>query len=572
MKITVILTSYNHEKFLAKSIESVLNQTYQGFEFIIVDDCSQDLSWDIICRYKEKYPRIITVRHSYNWYGGSVDDIVKNYATGDYIALHHSDDIWEPEKLQKQVEFLEVHPEYQVVFTNATAIDDDGEPYHDEKGFYYNIFSAQNRTRYQWLNYFFYRGNCLCHPSILVKKTVYAEDNFFRKGLQQIPDFVKWIQICKEHEIYVLPDSLVKFRVHSEGKNTSGMRAETQIRSTIELYLMLQEYVKIQDREDFLKIFPNAEKYCTDDYFSVEYALGRICTEEGMPHYTRIFGVQLLYKVLNDPMQAEIIQEKFGYTQRFFRNENGKYDVFGVLPKSFEQKRTVYIDYGDGFDSDNSFSEYFTFGENESFEMKLHIEVKEDRGIRGLRFDPAEGVMLVCKIERVLLNDVLLEALPQNSLCGEENGDIFIDLDPRYSLEIPDGFDTKGEIELIVIGKMRRMSDAQIDQAVMSEMYQKRDTIYMYQEKVQVAEVEKEQIKNTKLQLEERTAQMETEISQLMTENTRLMNVNGRLENYSADLESRNVGLTQELERIRSTRLYRLYVKGKGIKEKLWKK
>ena len=586
MKITVVLTSYNHEKFLAQSIESVLGQTYKDFEFIIVDDCSQDSSWDIICRYKEKYPQIVTVHHSYNWHGGSVDDIVKNYATGDYIALHHSDDIWEPDKLQKQVNVLEEHPEYSVVFTNAVAIDDNGEPYHDENGFYYRLFSVQNKTRFQWLNHFFYQGNCLCHPSILVRKDVYEEDDFFRKGLQQIPDYVKWIQICKRHEIYVLPDSLVKFRIHNEGKNTSGMRADTQIRSTVELYLMLQEYVEIQDREEFLTIFPQAQEYCTKEFFSAEYAFGRICTEEGMPPYTRLFGIQLLYKVLNDPAQAEVIRTEFGYTHQFFKKENGKYDIFGILPKSFEQRRTIYIDYGDGYDSENSFSESFTLGQNETYEMKLQLTAEEGKVIRGIRFDPAEGVMLACKIERAAVNNAVLEIQPQNALCSRDGMDVFVDLDPRYSVEIPAEVKAEGETEIIISGEIKRITDDELDQAVMSEMYKKRDMIYMYQGKVQAAEdekwqlvaereqlaVEKEQLTGEKLQLTAEKEQLIMEKEQLTGDKIQLMADKEQLENYSAGLEKNNAELTAALERIRSTRMYRLYAKVKGIKEKLWRK
>ena len=195
MKVSVVLTSYNHERFIKRSIDSILNQTYKNFEFIIVDDCSADSSWDIICEYKKKYPQIVTIRHDFNWGGGTVEDTVKNYATGEYIALHHSDDVWEHDKLQKQIEALQAHPECVAIFSNAVAIDDDGNEYANESGFYYNLFSVENRTRHEWLHHFFYQGNCLCHPSILIKKSVYEEDGFFRKGLRQIPDFVKWIQI-----------------------------------------------------------------------------------------------------------------------------------------------------------------------------------------------------------------------------------------------------------------------------------------------------------------------------------------------------------------------------------------
>lgn len=234
MKISVILTSYNHENFLAESIESIINQTYRDFELIIVDDCSTDSSWHIIEKYKNAYPEIIILRHEYNWGNGNVADAVKNYASGEYIAVHHSDDVWELDKLEKQMAVFNEHPDYAAIFTNARAIDDKEQSYEDKDGFYYNLFQVENRSRHEWLNYFFFHGNCLCHPSILVKKSVYEENHFFKKGLKQIPDFIKWIQICKTYEIYVIPEVLVKFRVHSAGQNTSGMRAETQIRSTVE--------------------------------------------------------------------------------------------------------------------------------------------------------------------------------------------------------------------------------------------------------------------------------------------------------------------------------------------------
>lgn len=72
----------------------------------------------------------------------------------------------------------------------------------------------------------------------------------------------------------------MKFRIHNEGKNTSGMRASTQIRSIVELNLMLMEYASIRDREEFLKIFPEADLFCTEDFFSTDYALGKFAPKK----------------------------------------------------------------------------------------------------------------------------------------------------------------------------------------------------------------------------------------------------------------------------------------------------
>ena len=155
-----------------------------------------------------------------------------------------------------------------------------------------------------------------------------------------------------------------------------------------------------------------------------------------------------------------------------------------------------------------------------------------------------------------------------------------------YSVEIPAEVKAEGETEIIISGEIKRITDDELDQAVMSEMYKKRDMIYMYQGKVQAAEdekwqlvaereqlaVEKEQLTGEKLQLTAEKEQLIMEKEQLTGDKIQLMADKEQLENYSAGLEKNNAELTAALERIRSTRMYRLYAKVKGIKEKLWRK
>lgn len=475
MKISVILTSYNHEKFLAESIESVLNQTYKDFEFIIVDDCSKDSSWQIIEKYKNDYPEIQILRHEYNWGNGVVADIVKNHTSGEYIAIHHSDDLWEADKLEKQIAVFREHPEYAAVFTNASAIDEEGNPYEDESGFYYNLFQVENRSRHQWLNHFFFHGNCLCHPSILVKKSVYEEDGFFRKGLKQIPDFVKWIQICKKYEIYVIPEVLVKFRIRAAGMNTSGMRADTQIRSTVELFLMLQEYADIRDTKEFLDIFPEARKYDTGRDISTGYILGRLCTEEGMPPYTRIFGIQQLYKALNSEDQAEQMQIGYSFSANDFAKMNAQYDLFGMLPKAFEQNRSIYYDCGNGYNAENVVRQRYTLGQELTFRMHVIIQVPDDRGIRKLRFDPAENVLIRSKIEHIVVNGENIEFQAENALLSKNSDDIFINPDPIYELKLPQHLAGLRQMNVEIRGKISRLNDNEIGDIVTEFMYSSRD-------------------------------------------------------------------------------------------------
>ena len=470
MKISVILTSYNHEKYIRQSIESVLNQTYRNFEFIIVDDCSTDSSWNVICEYQEKYPSIITIRHDYNWHGGTVEDIVKNVATGDYIALHHSDDVWELDKLEKQVSAMNEHPECVAIFTNARAIAEDGSLYQDRAGFYYNLFQTKNRSRQEWLNYFFYKGNCLCHPSILVKKEVYAADGFFRKGLRQIPDFVKWIQICKEYEIYVLPEELVNFRIHVNGGNASGFRADTQIRSTVELFLMLDEYAQIDDRDEFVKIFPEAEEFCRKDAFFQEYAFGRVCMQTGLQPYIRLYGMQQIYRLLNEPEKAMIVKEVYGYTMQQFMDETGKQDIFGLLPEAVEQVRTLYWDMGQGYSTEHTREEKFFLNQEEEFKMKCELDVRAGEEIVSMRFDPAEGIMSCCRIDRVLVNGQEVPCWAENAVLEIDETQFFAIEDPIYRIEYAEIITNDTKLIVEICGKIERTSQEKVSDMIMEKI------------------------------------------------------------------------------------------------------
>lgn len=561
MKISVILTSYNHEKFLRQSIESVLEQTYQDFEFIIVDDYSTDNSWNIICEYKDRYPQIIAIRHDYNWHGGSIDDAVRNYASGDYIAVHHSDDVWIKDKLEKQVKFLRNRPEYAAVFTNAEAIDDEGNVYTDENGFYYHLFQTKNKSRQEWLHYFFYNGNCLCHPSVLIRKDVYAENDFFMKGLCQIPDFVKWIQICRKHEIYVLPEVLVKFRIHGSGKNTSGMRAETQIRSSVELFLMLDEYTGITDREEFLDIFPEARDNTKEDAFLPEYAFGKICTQAGVQPYTRLFGTKLLYQALNDPEKAHIMEINYGYTKREFMNENGKYDIFGILPEAFEQTRSIYADRGNGFSREEVYQEQFMFQDVEEFCWTCRLAGNGRKKIKGLRFDPAEGLMVKVKMEQVTVDGVNAEFQEENALCSRDGWQLFLNLDPIYTIKIPDGAVVGENPYICIEGKLERLDAASAGQAVMEVMYEKRDMIYEYQWEAVAAK------KNLKVVQEEAAIarqQQESMEQQIKIQEQK----NAELEICLKEQEQKNCKLDAQLQKIKSSRWYKLAKKVHLIEEK----
>ncbi len=123
--ISVVIPNYNGERFVARTLESVLNQTYQNFEIIVVDDYSTDGSPEIIGRYCEKEPRIRLIRLPENKGVANARNTGILQAYGDYIALLDNDDLWVPDKLERQIRLSE---KADIVYCSYDFIDEDDQP------------------------------------------------------------------------------------------------------------------------------------------------------------------------------------------------------------------------------------------------------------------------------------------------------------------------------------------------------------------------------------------------------------------------------------------------------------
>lgn len=326
-KVSVILTSFNHEKYIREAIDSVLNQSFTDFELIIWDDASTDGSWSIINSYSDR--RIRAFRNEENRrpiFG--VIKAISEVATGEYIAMHHSDDVWVLDKLDKQVAYLDAHPEIGAVFSNALAIAEDSSPLADEKHFYSDIFNQPNRTRHEWLRFFFSRGNALCHPSVLIRKSCYGDCGLYRYGFAQVGDLDMWIRLCLKYEIYVLPEKLVRFRVRDNEANTSGNRPETRNRSAYELYLLQANYKKIASFEDLVKIFPTAKRYYRKEESDLLFVLAMVALEAKTLPLVQLFYQNLLQEVITDPKRAANIKRLYDFDYKNFIALTGINDVF----------------------------------------------------------------------------------------------------------------------------------------------------------------------------------------------------------------------------------------------------
>lgn len=123
--VSVITPSYNSAQFIGQMIESILSQTYTDWELLITDDCSTDDSCDIIQKYAEQDRRIKLFKLAKNSGAGFARNESIKHASGRYIAFCDSDDMWRPDKLRKQVDFMQSN-NYQFTFTSYDVVNEEG--------------------------------------------------------------------------------------------------------------------------------------------------------------------------------------------------------------------------------------------------------------------------------------------------------------------------------------------------------------------------------------------------------------------------------------------------------------
>lgn len=230
-RVSVVMTSYNHRKYLREAIESVLAQTMSDIELIIVDDGSQDGSQAVIGRVRDGRVRAYALGENIG--AAAALNFAIQQARGEFIAVINSDDRWEHHKLARQLEVFAQRPHLGAVFTGVRLIDERGRPLPPGRiPEWTEVFRQPNRTQGQWLRFFLANGNALCHPSVLLRRETYRRIGLYDNTLRQLPDLDRWIALVKYAPIEVLGDEpLVQFRTFERHSNASGLSASNIVRT-----------------------------------------------------------------------------------------------------------------------------------------------------------------------------------------------------------------------------------------------------------------------------------------------------------------------------------------------------
>lgn len=207
--VSVIMSVYNAEDSLKEAVDSILNQTFTDFEFIIIDDASTDSSYKILSQYTDRRIRIICNKENLGL-TKSLNKALK-YATGKYIARMDADDISMPNRLEKQIHYMEMHAEVALISCSYTQF---GHCKEREENRVIRLSPSQIKG-----HLFF--GTVLPHPGFVFRRDLYSQYRIkYNEKMKYAQDYDFQVRVSGKFKIACLPDILVKYRVSDKQIST----------------------------------------------------------------------------------------------------------------------------------------------------------------------------------------------------------------------------------------------------------------------------------------------------------------------------------------------------------------
>ena len=361
---------------------------------------------------------------------------------------------------------LDSHKKTAACFTHVKLIDEDDNEIIDDLEKKYVNFNVENRTRFEWLRKFFYEGNCLCHPSILIRKKIQLEENLFTFGLGSLPDFYRWVRLTMKYDINVIQEKLTCFRLRNNGINSSGKNKSNIIRYNFDLNKVLNLYRNL-DKKDFYKVFPQATKYEVNKKINISYALARICIDEKtvIPNVYHEFGLNLIYELLQDKANREELSKLYNYTLKDFIKETGSIDIYNRISRNFSIISSVYFkDNNESFNEKNKVTQELFVDGNE---FNLVVKKGDIDKVTEFRFDPIEGEFIEMKDLSIIADGEEVKYKTNKDLKLNKK-DVYLNTDPNIYFKTE-----KPPKEIKIKWKMNILSNEDV-QKILKDKYIKR--------------------------------------------------------------------------------------------------
>lgn len=219
-KVSVIMPAYNAEKYIEAAIQSVINQTFINWELIIIDDGSIDNTVEIVAKLVENDHRVRFLINETNKGVSYTRNRAIEIATGEWIAFLDSDDLWQNDKLEKQLLLTEKYPDMVVCYTASSFINEAGTPYE-------YVLEAIEQIDYKKLLH----KNIMSCSSVMIRSAVMKNIKMPNDRMHE--DYFAWLTVLRIHGIaYGINEPLLTYRLCSNSKSSNRIKSAKMLFNT----------------------------------------------------------------------------------------------------------------------------------------------------------------------------------------------------------------------------------------------------------------------------------------------------------------------------------------------------
>ncbi|ULA61338.1 MAG: Family 2 glycosyl transferase [Nitrospira sp.] len=240
-RVSVVIPTFNCERFIGRTVDSALRQTYRDFEIIVVDDGSTDGTRAVLAQYGDALHYISQANQG----ASAARNAALSNATGEYIAYLDADDIWDPEKLARQVEYLDANPSCGFVHTEVAVIDEQDHVLHAS----FNKETGRTVPQGRCLRDILQRSH-IQTLTVLERRSAFERAGKFDLRLPVAQDYLHWIQVVLQgYEVGYLPEPLGQYRWRAGSLMSSQRRLLGDITKIYDILLNEHRLGEIHGRE-----------------------------------------------------------------------------------------------------------------------------------------------------------------------------------------------------------------------------------------------------------------------------------------------------------------------------------
>lgn len=258
--VSVLMPCFNAEKYVETALGSILNQTYKNLEVIAINDCSSDNTVEILKRIAKKDARVKVFENNENLKLIKTLNRGVTLCSGDYIARMDADDIALPVRIEKEVAFLEQHPNHDIVSSLFYAFNSENPKkkklhhsplYHDELCAYLLFKSG------------------ICHPAVMMRKRIFTELGLsFEAEYLHVEDYALWSKAVYLTRMANLDEGLLLYRVHNQ--QVSSLNEKLQLSNKKKVFKIHCQHLGLPQTDEFLDIYASVAESVPSES-SLEY-------------------------------------------------------------------------------------------------------------------------------------------------------------------------------------------------------------------------------------------------------------------------------------------------------------